>query len=119
MSIGLYDIPSQFLHLQISLLLKNFKKSNLKKAHCDVIFFLSLHDLHSFLSISDRLSVRFDSDALINLQLSINFSLLVISLLFSFIFLSGTLNVLYFSVFSPKQSILPLNFVANSLIVKW
>ena len=65
------------------------------------------------------LSVRFDSDVFINLQLSTNFSLYLISLLVSFIFLGGTLNVVYFSVFSPKQSIVSLNFVPNSMIIKW
>ena len=38
---------------------------------------------------------------------------------FLIIFLSGTEKVIYFSVFSPKQSILPLNFSASSLITEW
>ena len=82
------------------------------------MFSLSLHDLHSFLLTSDRLSVRIDSGAAINLQLSMNFSLYVISMPFSFIFLSGTLNVMYFSIFSPKQSMLPLKCFGSSLIMK-
>ena len=41
----------------------------------------------------------------------------MIGLSFLFIILSGTLNVMYFSVFSPKQSIFLLNFSANSLII--
>ena len=90
---------------------------NLIKEQFTEIFFRSLHDLRSFLLISDKLSVRFDIDACINLQLSINFNFYVISLPFSFI-LSGAEKVIYFSMFSPKQSILPLNSSDNSLIMK-
>ena len=42
----------------------------------------------------------------------------MIGLPFSFIILSGTLNAMYFSVFSARQSILSLNCFANSLIIK-
>ena len=38
--------------------------------------------------------------------------------LFSIFFFSGTENVIYFSVFSPKQSKLPSNSLTNSLIIK-
>ena len=82
---------------------------NLIKEQFTEIFFRSLHDLHSFLLISDKLSIRFDIEACINLQLSINFNFYVISLPFSFIILSGAEKVTHFSMFSPKQSILPLN----------
>ena len=82
---------------------------NLIKEQFTEIFFRSLHDLHFFLLISDKLSIRFDIEACINLQLSINFNFYVISLPFSFIILSGAEKVTYFSMFSPKQSILPLN----------
>ena len=68
------------------------------------------------LPISDKLSTKLASDVFINLKLSINFNLYAISLLLLFIFLSGTEKVIYFSVFSPKQSIFPLNSSANSLI---
>ena len=72
------------------------------------IFSLSLHDIHSFLLISDRLSTRLDNEADINLMLSINFSLCLL--------LIGTEKVIYFSVFSPKQS--PLNSFTTSSIIK-
>ena len=36
----------------------------------------------------------------------------------SFSFLIGTEKVLYFYVFSPKKSKLPLNSLANCLIIK-
>ena len=61
----------------------------------------------------DKLSTRLASEVLINLELSINLSLYVTSFLFLISFFSGTENVMYFSVFSPKQSIFPLNFSAN------
>ena len=64
----------------------------------------SLHLLHSCLFISERLYIRLDSDVLINPILSISFSLYVTSLPFIFVFFNGTLNDMYFSVFSPKQS---------------
>ena len=38
--------------------------------------------------------------------------------LFSIFLFSGTENVIYFSVLSPKQSKLPLNPLTNSLIIK-
>ena len=72
----------------------------------------------SFLLISDKLSVRHDSDTLIDLQLSINFSLYIVALPLSCSFLIGTDKVIYFSVFSPKHSKLPLNSLANCLIMK-
>ena len=91
---------------------------NLIKEQFTEIFFRSLYDLRSFLLISDKLSVRFDIDACINLQLSTSFNMYVISLPFSFIILSGAEKVIYFSMFSPKQSRLPLNSSDNSLIMK-
>ena len=86
--------------------------------HSDMTFFLSLHDSHYFLLISDKLSTRLDSEADINLKLSINFSLYMMILSLSYSFLIGTEKVIYFCVFSPKQSKLPLNSFANCLIIK-
>ena len=60
---------------------------------------------------SDKLSTRLDDDLEINLKLSINFSLYIINLPSSPSFSIGTLNVIYFSVFSPKYS----NWLLNSL----
>ena len=53
-----------------------------------------------------------------SLKLSMNFSLYVIVLPFSSIFLIGTEKGIYFSVFSPKHSSLPLNSFAESSIMK-
>ena len=75
--------------------------------------------MQSLLLISDKLSARSDNVLCINLQLSINSILYVITLLLSFSFLIGTEKVMYFSVFSPKHSNWPLNSSANSLIIKW
>ena len=74
--------------------------------------------LGSLLLIPDKLSTRFDNESRINLQLSINFSLYVAVLPSSCSFLIGTEKVMYFSVFSPKHSKLPLNSLANCLIMK-
>ena len=54
-----------------------------------------------------------------NLKLSMNFHLYVIDFLFLRSFLKGTLNVIYFSEFSPKQSKLPyyLKLFASSLVM--
>ena len=71
----------------------------------------------SFLLISDKLSARLHSESVINLKLSINFSLYVITLLLSSSFLIGTEKVMYFAVFFPKQSTLPLNSSINFLII--
>ena len=83
--------------------------------HSDLIIFLSIQALHSFLLISDKLSTRFDSEIDINLKLSINFSLYI----FVLSFLIGTEKVIYFSVNSPKHLNWPLNSSANCLIMKW
>ena len=72
----------------------------------------------SFLLIPDKLSTRLDSELDINLKLSINFSLYIVVLPLSCAFLIGTDKVIYFSVFSPMHSKLPLNSFANSLIMK-
>ena len=82
------------------------------------IFSLFLHDLHSFLLISDRLSARLDNEANISLMLSRNFSLYMFALPFLCSFLIGAKKVIYFSVFSPKQSQLPLNSFTTSSIIK-
>ena len=69
---------------------------------------------------SVKLSTNFDKDVDINLKLSTNFILYVISIsLFSILYFIGTENVIYFSVFSPKHSKLPSNSFTNSLIMKW
>ena len=47
-----------------------------------------------------------------------NLSLDVVALQLSCSFLIGTEKVIYFSVFSPKHSKLPLNSLANCLIMK-
>ena len=73
---------------------------------------------NSFLFIFDKLSRRLDNEVDINLKLSINFSLYMVVLSLSSSFLIGTEKVLHFSVFSPKQSELPLNCFANYLIMK-
>ena len=82
----------------------------------DLIVFINL--LGSSLLISDKLSTRFDNELCINLQLSINFSLYVTVLPLSCFFLIGAEKVMYFSVFSPRHSKLPLNSLANFLIIK-
>ena len=59
-------------------------------------------------------------DVAMNLKLSINFILYVISIsLFSIFFFIGTENAIYFSVFSPKHSKLPSDSFTSSLIMKW
>ena len=63
--------------------------------------------------ISDKLSVRSDNEVDINLQLSINFSLHIIVLSLSSLFLIGTEKVIYFSVFFHKHLNSPLNSSAN------
>ena len=84
----------------------------------DLIVSINLF-LGSLLSITDKLSTRFDNGSDINLQLSIDFSLYMDVLPLSCSFLIGTEKVMYFSVFSPKQSKLPkLNSLANCLIIK-
>ena len=69
-------------------------------------------DLHLILWIlSERLLTRFDNELAINLALSINCNMEDIYFVISSPFLSilvtsvsiGTVNVMYFSVFSPKQ----------------
>ena len=77
---------------------------------------------HYLLSISlilssDKLSRRFDKESCINLQLSLIIILYLISLSL-YHFLNGTVKLIYFSVFSPKHSELPLNFLAKYLIMK-
>ena len=52
------------------------------KLHFDLIFFPFMHASHSFLLISDKLSMILDNEVGINLKLSINFSLYVIVLIF-------------------------------------
>ena len=74
--------------------------------------------LGSLLSISDKLSTRLDNESGINLQLSINFSLYIDVSPLSCSLLIGTEKAMYFSVFSPKQSKLPLNYFAICLIIK-
>ena len=64
------------------------------------------------------LSTRHDSEVDINLKLSINFGLYVIVLPLSCFLLIGTEKVIYFSVFSPKQSNSPLHSIANCSIMK-
>ena len=85
-----------------------------------LILFSSMHFMHIILLkiLPDKLSTIFDNENIINLKLSINLSLCVI-VLFYRIFLSiGTEKVIYFSIFSRIQSRSPLNFFANSLILK-
>ena len=80
-------------------------------------FILSLHLMHSCLLISDKLSTRSDNDLLINLKLSMNFSLYVMNLPSLFSFFSGILNVMYFSMPSP-QNVMPFTPFAKSLVMK-
>ena len=70
------------------------------------------------LLISDKLSTRFDNESCIDLQLSINFNLYIVVLPLSCSFLIGAEKVICFSVFSPKESKLPLNSFDNCLIMK-
>ena len=80
---------------------------------------MSINSSSGFLLlISDRLSTRLASDLSMNLQLSINFSLYVIVLPLSRSFLIGAERVMYFSVFSPRQSKLPSDSSAKYLIIK-
>ena len=65
-------------------------------------------------SPSERLYAITDSELVINIKLFINFNLYVIVLLFSFSFLIGTKNMMYFSVFSPRHSNCFSNYLANS-----
>ena len=68
---GLYHFSLHSLHLQINLLFFNPTKQ-----HCEIIFIVSMHDLHStLLKISDVLSTSSDREVDINLKLSINLSL--------------------------------------------
>ena len=85
----------------------------------DLIFYLSLHSLHSLQQISDKLLIRSDNLLDINLKLSINYSSSVIGLPLASSFLTGTEKVIYFSVFCPKYSNLPSNSFPNFLIMKW
>ena len=110
----LYDLLLYLLHLQINVLFLQLTYLQFRE-----IYSLSLYDLHSFLLISDRLSTRLDNEADINLMLSINFSLYMVGLPFLCSFLTGAEKVIYFSVFSPKQSQLPLNYFTTSSIIKW
>ena len=66
---------------------------------------------------SDKLSTRFDNESCINLQLSL---ILIMYLIYLSLitFLNGTVKLIYFSVFSPKHSKLPLNSLAKYLIIK-
>ena len=52
-------------------------------------------------------------------MLSINLNLYVIVLPLSSYFLIGTEKVIYFSVFSPKDSNYASSSLASSLIMKW
>ena len=78
--------------------------------------FLSICDI--FLLISDTLSIDSDNVAIIDLMLSINLFSGSFLLVLSCPFLIGAEKVMHFSVFSPKQSKLPLNSFANCLIIK-
>ena len=87
--------------------------SNILLIDCDNESFIDLMlsinlFLGSLLLISDQLSTKFDSESCINL----------VVLPSSCSFLIGAEKVIYFSVFSPKQSKLPLTFLANCLIMK-
>ena len=70
-----------------------------------------MHFSQFVLSTFNKLYTRLASEVFINLELSINLSLYVTSILFLISIFSVTENVIYFSVFSPKQSIFPLNFL--------
>ena len=73
-----------------------------------------MHDLHSILlKFPDVLLTSSDNEVDINQKLSTNLSLFVIVLLLSHPFLIGTGKVVYFSILSPIQLILPLNSFAN------
>ena len=87
-------------------------------SHSDLIFFLSMHDLHSLSLVTNKLSIWSDNLPCINLLLSINFILYRAVSPLSCSFLSGTEKVMYFSVFSPKQLNRPLNSSGNCLIMK-
>ena len=52
-------------------------------------------------------------------MLSINLNLYIIFLLLSSYFLIGIEKVIYFSVFSPKDSNYTSNSLASSLFMKW
>ena len=84
-------------------------------------FGFSIISLYAFFTVCvttfNKFATRLARDVFINLELSINLSYYVTSILFLISFFSVTENVIYFSVFSPKPSIVPSNF-ANSLIIK-
>ena len=65
--------------------------------------------------MSDKLLTRLDSEADINLKLSINFNLYVIVLPLSSSLLIGTKKVIYFFVFPPMHSTDHISI----LITKW
>ena len=71
------------------------------KPHIDSI---SINVLCSLLQISDKLLTSSDNKVCINLKLTINFILCFVDLSLSSSSLVGTEKVIYFSVFSPKQS---------------
>ena len=62
--------------------------------------------------------MKLDHELDINLMLSINLNLYVIVLPLSSYFLIGTEKVIYFSVFSPKDSNYASSSLASSLIMK-
>ena len=64
------------------------------------------------IKVSDKLSTRSDNEADTNLKVSINLSFFVI-VLPPLRFLIGRKKVIYFSIFDPIQSSLPLNSSAN------
>ena len=69
--------------------------------------------IYAFITINpfNKLSTRLDNELDLNIKLSINFILYIIVLPLSRSFLMGTENVIYFSVFSPKYSNYPSNFL--------
>ena len=89
------------------------------KSHSDLIFFLCMYALHSFLLISDKISTRLNNKVDIVLKLSIKFSFYLVVLQLSCSFLIGTEKVTYFLIFSPTQPNWPPNSSANYSIIKW
>ena len=69
-------------------------------------------------SFSARLSARLDGELNMNSTLSMNFLLYAIVLGFSFSFLIGNENVMYFSVFTPRHSNWRSRPLAYSLTTK-
>ena len=95
------------------------------------VFHIAYHCVDIYVYINEfssgRLLTKFDNELAINLALSINCNMKDIFFVISSPFLSilvttfsnGTVKVMYFSVFSPRQVNCFLSFSANSFMIIW